>query len=190
MTRRDYDRLAESIRALLAKRKSVIVAIDGRCGSGKTTLAAALQEEFSCAVFHMDDFFLRPEQRTEERLSRPGENVDHERFLQEVLRPVEQGREAVYRPYICARQALGEPVHILPSRLSVVEGTYACHPTLWDYYDLRVFLSVEPEEQMRRIVERSGAEKARQFRDCWIPLEESYFAAYAVRERCDLCMIG
>ena len=186
MTRQDYDRLAEMIRELLAKSPRVVVAIDGRCGSGKTTLAAALQREFSCAVFHMDDFFLRPEQRTEERLAQPGENVDHQRFLQEVLRPVRRGEEVIFRPYVCARQTLGEAVRVPPDRLAVVEGSYACHPALWDYYDLRVFLSVEPEEQMRRIAERSGPEKAEQFRRRWIPLEEKYFAAYSLAERCDL----
>lgn len=190
MNRQDHDRLFEEIRRLLIKTPRVIVAIDGRCGSGKTTLAAELQREFSCAVFHMDDFFLRPEQRTQERLSRPGENVDHQRFLQEVLRPVRRGKEVTFRPYVCARQALGEAMHIAPNRLTVVEGSYACHPTLWDYYDLRVFLTVEPEEQMRRIEERSGAEKAEQFRCRWIPLEEAYFAAYSVPQRCDLCING
>lgn len=190
MTRQDYDRLTEMIRELLTQSPRVIVAIDGRCGSGKTTLAAALQREFSCAVFHMDDFFLRPEQRTEERLAQPGENVDHQRFLQEVLRPVRQGEEVILRPYVCARQALGEAVRVSPDRLTVVEGSYACHPALWDYYDLRVFLSIEPEEQMRRIAERSGAEKAEQFRRRWIPLEEKYFAAYSPADRCDLCING
>ena len=190
MTRQDHDRLAEMICELLAKNLRVIVAIDGRCGSGKTTLAAELQREFSCAVFHMDDFVLRPEQRTQERLSRPGENVDHERFLQEVLRPVRQGDEVAFRPYVCARQALGETVHIAPNRLTVVEGSYACHPALWDYYDLRVFLTVDPREQMRRIEERSGAERAEQFRCRWIPLEEVYFAACSVPQRCDLCING
>ena len=190
MTQQDYNRLSEKIRELLVKNSSVIVAIDGRCGSGKTTLAAALQEEFSCAVFHMDDFFLRPQQRTEERLSQPGENVDHERFLQEVLRPARQGEEVTYRPYICARQDLGQPISALPDRLTVVEGSYACHPSLWDCYDLRVFLTVGPQEQMRRIEERSGPEKAEQFRCRWIPLEEKYFAAFSVAERCDLCIMG
>ena len=36
----------------------------------------------------MDDFFLRPEQRTEERLKEVGGNVDRERFLEEVARPL------------------------------------------------------------------------------------------------------
>ena len=76
MTPADYDRLLTVIRALLDRQARVIAAIDGRCGAGKSTLAAQLQAQLSCRVFHMDDFFLRPEQRTAARLAQPGENVD------------------------------------------------------------------------------------------------------------------
>ena len=97
MTPADYDRLLTVIRALLDRQTRVIAAIDGRCGAGKSTLAAQLQAQLSCRVFHMDDFFLRPEQRTAARLAQPGENVDHERFLSEVLQPALRGEAVVYR---------------------------------------------------------------------------------------------
>ena len=71
MTPADYDRLLTVIRALLDRQAQVIAAIDGRCGAGKSTLAAQLQAQLSCRVFHMDDFFLRPEQRTAARLAQP-----------------------------------------------------------------------------------------------------------------------
>ena len=54
----------KQIDELLAAKNTVIVAIDGKCTSGKTTLASKLAEIYDCNVFHMDDFFLRPEQRT------------------------------------------------------------------------------------------------------------------------------
>ena len=110
MSRVDYLRLVLAIRRQLLRRGRVIVAIDGRCGSGKTTLAAKLQKQLHCSVFHMDDFFLRPEQRTEERFAAPGENVDHERFLEEVLLPLRSAQAVTFRPFSCARQQLGEPV--------------------------------------------------------------------------------
>ena len=61
----------------------VLAAIDGRCASGKTTLAAQLQQQFDGSVIHMDHFFLRPHQRTPQRYQEPGGNVDRERFLEE-----------------------------------------------------------------------------------------------------------
>lgn len=180
--------IVESIKTLRTKteNKTLIVAIDGRCGAGKTTLAGLLEEEFNCAAFHMDDFFPRPEQRTEERLSIPGENVDHERFLEEVMRPLLENRSFYYRPYDCRSQELTEPIYAEPNDIAVVEGSYSCHPALWGFYDLRIFLTVEPKEQLRRIVERNGAEKAEMFKKRWIPLEEKYFAAFDIENRCDL----
>ncbi len=190
MTNTDHARLIQAIQAQQALRDRVIVAIDGRCGSGKTTLAAQLEKELHCAVYHMDDFFPRPEQRTEERLSRPGENVDHERFLEEVLLPLHGTQPITYRPYLCAQQQLGEPVTVAPNRLTIVEGSYSCHPALWEHYDLRVFLSVDPEEQLRRIERRNGPEKAAMFIGRWIPFEEQYFKAFDIQARCDIRITG
>ena len=65
---------------LLTQKSQVIVSIDGPCTSGKTTLTQKLSERYDCNVFHMDDFFLRPEQRTQARFAQPGGNVDYERF--------------------------------------------------------------------------------------------------------------
>ena len=80
------------IETLLAERDCVFVAIDGPCTSGKTTFAAMLNRRFGGNVLHMDDFFLRPEQRTPERFAEPGGNVDRERFETEVLAPLAAGR--------------------------------------------------------------------------------------------------
>lgn len=49
----------------------MLVAIEGGSASGKTTLGELLQNVYDCPVFHMDDFFLRPEQRTEARFTQP-----------------------------------------------------------------------------------------------------------------------
>ena len=80
------------IEALLAERDHVLVAIDGPCASGKTMLAATVNKRFGGNVLHMDDFFLRPEQRTPERFAQPGGNVDRERFETEVLAPLFAGK--------------------------------------------------------------------------------------------------
>lgn len=168
------------------KGRPLLVSIDGRCASGKTTLAAELQAQCGWPVVHMDDFFLRPEQRSKARYETPGENVDYERFLEEVLRPLRQGRIAVYRPFDCSAQQLTSPVRVPPAPVVVVEGSYSCHPFLWPCYDLRVFLTVSQKEQLRRITARNG-DYARVFRDMWIPLEEAYFSAFQVADRCDFC---
>lgn len=176
-----------AIDILLRDHSHAIIAIDGRCGSGKTTLAAQLQAHYDCAVIPMDHFFLRRSQRTAARLEMPGENVDHERFLEEVLLPLSKGELFTYRPFDCSRMELAAPVTVAPGALTVIEGSYSCHPALWDHYDLHIFLTVDPAEQMRRITARNGA-YAKVFQEKWIPLEERYFTAFDLENRCDLIL--
>lgn len=164
---------------------TTLVAIEGRCASGKSTLAARLSEHYGCPVIHMDEFFLRPEQRTTERYATPGENIDHERFLEEVLLPLRRGQAVTYRPFDCQTQQLSPAITLPASPTYLIEGSYSCHPALRNHYDLRLFLTVEPEEQMRRIILRNGLDYAQVFRDHWIPLEEAYFAACGVENCCD-----
>ena len=84
--------IRKKIDELLTQKDMVVVAIDGKCTSGKTTLASKLAQIYDCNVFHMDDFFLRPEQRTPERFAEIGGNVDYERFREEVLLPLKSGK--------------------------------------------------------------------------------------------------
>lgn len=182
-----YNQAVSAIDAALSKEKNIVIAIDGRCGSGKTTLASQLQAHYGCPVIPMDQFFLRPEQRTAQRLATPGENVDHERFLEEVLQPLEKGETFSYRPFDCSVMSLGAPITVLPGKLTVVEGSYSCHRSLWDHYDLHIFLTVDADEQMRRIAARNGA-RAEVFRQKWIPLEEAYFSAFQLEFKSDLLL--
>ena len=178
-------RLADDLRLLSARRTPVLAAIDGRCGAGKSSLAERLSARFDWSVVRMDDFFLRPEQRTSARYDEPGGNVDRERFLEEVLLPLRAGTLTAYRPFNCGSMALGTPILFRETPVVLVEGSYSCHPALWDHYDLHVFLTVDPEEQLRRITARNGEARARDFAEKWIPLEERYFQAFSVEERCE-----
>lgn len=170
--------------ALLREKRNVFLAIDGGSASGKTTLAALLARVYGCTVLHMDDFFLRPAQRTPERLAEPGGNVDRERFRDELLLPLRRGETAAYRRYDCATGRLGAPEAVRPGGLVVTEGAYALHPELAGSYDLRVFLRASPETQRARILRRNP-ETAETFFRVWIPMEQRYFAALAPERRCD-----
>lgn len=178
--------IKDAIDAHMTEDRRLIVAIDGRCAAGKTTLAERLRQESGCTVFHMDDYFLRPAQRTAGRLDTPGGNVDYERFGAEILEPLRGDAESIsYQRYDCRTQTLQPMITMRPGSINIVEGAYSCHPALWSHYDLRIFLTVSPEEQLRRILSRNGSDQAAVFRERWIPLEERYFAAYRIEERCD-----
>ena len=90
--------LLSVIRELQPMHSQLRVALDGPCATGKSTLAQWLSRQLDCPVLRMDDFFLTPDLRTQERLSRPGENVDHQRFFTQALQPLCQGQPARFRP--------------------------------------------------------------------------------------------
>lgn len=174
----------ETLQKRLSEKERVLLAIDGPCASGKTGFAEKLSREFDGIVIHMDDFFLRPEQRTEARYAEPGGNLDRERFSEEVLLPLKKGELFSYRPFDCEKMALGDPVAVPMKKLFIVEGSYSMHPYFGKPYDLSIFLTVSPETQKHRLELRSP-EKLDRFLSRWIPMEEAYFDAFSVRERCD-----
>ena len=183
-----YLPLFTAIDRRLSDRDRLLIALEGGSASGKTRLAALLTAVYGGDVVHMDDFFLRPEQRTPERYREPGGNVDRERFAAEVLPALKKGLPFSYRRFDCGRMALADSVSIRPGRLTVVEGAYSTHLSFGDPYDLTVFLSIDPATQQDRLRKRNGENGLRNFLDRWIPLEEAYFSATDIFARCDLTL--
>jgi len=165
-----------------------VIAIDGRAASGKTTKAGLLSAMLDAPVIHMDDFFLPPALRTEERLAQPGGNVHYERFAEEVVPALRSGDAFSYRIFDCGQMDFAGERTIPAAPIRIVEGSYAHHPTLGDYADLRVFTSVDEGEQMARILRRNGERMAEMFRTRWIPMEETYFSAFGIREKADIVL--
>ena len=178
--------LLAAIDTHLAAQKRMILAIEGGAGSGKSTLAALLQRIYGCTVLHMDNFFLRPEQRTPERYATPGGNIDHERFAREVLPALAQGETFRYRPFDCATFTVTEGYDVTPTALTVVEGSYSMHPALGQYYDCAVWVDIDPKRQRARIEARNSPAFAARFFTEWIPLEQAYFAAADPAGRCHI----
>ena len=167
---------------------SLVVAIDGPCASGKTTLAERLAQVTGAGIVHLDDFFLPMELRTKERLEEPGGNVHYERFAEEVLPALERGEDFSYRRFDCGKMELLGERQVCSTDIVIVEGSYSCHPKFGDYMDVRVFCPVYPEEQLVRIARRDGADAVEMFKQRWIPMEEAYLEAYHIREQADLEM--
>lgn len=179
------EQIIGQIHRLMEQGGNVIVAIDGNCTAGKTTLAGELEMRYDCNVIHMDDFFLRPSQRTAERLAQPGGNVDYERFREEVLEKLRLGEPFSYRPYDCSTGQLTEPVPVEPKQLTIVEGTYSQHPYFGDAYDLRLFLHISEQLQAERVRKRPAFLHKRFFTE-WIPMEQQYFRSFRVPENSHL----
>lgn len=172
--------LVAAIDRLRAAQERVVVVIDGRAASGKTTAAALLAELFGASVVHADDFFLPPAKRTPARLSEPGGNLDYERFADEVVAGLAAGIPFGYRVFDCGVMDFGGTARVDPRAVTIVEGAYCLHPRFGDYCDLRVFSDITPDEQRARILARNGAAMLARFERDWIPMEERYFEAFGI----------
>ena len=165
----------------------MLVALDGRCGSGKTTLAAQLARQFPQSItVHTDDFYLPPASRVANWEQIPCANMDLERLRTQVLTPARRAG----RPLPC----LLLPGGCLPAGTMLCApaaghrgGSYSCHPTLADCYDLKVFVTCSKEEQARRLLAREG-ERYSGFTARWIPLEEGYFAKFQIEQTVDFIL--
>lgn len=158
----------------------MLVTIDGPCASGKTTLAALLAQVTGATVIHLDDFYLPHAQKTAERLAIPGGNADVERFQIEVLTPWLQGIPFAHQPYSCHDDRLLPPLTVQPCPITLVEGSYSNLPPLARHASVRLFLSVDPKEQRRRLCARNGEASLPMFLNRWIPLENAYFQHYGL----------
>jgi uridine kinase len=167
--------------------KRLLIAIDGRCGCGKSSLGAELAEKLDGNLFHMDDYYLPFRFRQENWETIPAGNMDLHRFYADVLEPARKGQTIHYRAFSCPlRQYLPEKV-FSPCAVNIVEGSYSQHPLLAESYDVKLFITAERKVQEQRLRSREGDHYSA-FEKIWIPMEERYFRQFSVEEKAN-CII-
>lgn len=170
-----------------ANKEDLTIVIDGMCASGKSTLGQLLHEVYGGNLFHMDDFFLQPHQRTEKRLAEPGGNIDYERFQKEVIEHLENKQGFHYGIFDCGEQCIVSSVEVSYEPITIIEGSYSAHPYFGDVADLQFFLEVDKDEQMKRIRQRNGEQRSERFQKEWIPMENRYCEAFGIKEK-SICL--
>lgn len=178
-----FQRLYEVFRRIddLADRPRLMIAIDGRCGSGKSSLSQLIASVSGATVLHMDDFFQTERQKAAGERAAVA-NIDGARLMA-ALQPLSRGEPFEFRPYDCLTGEFLPTRLMRPGRICVVEGSYCLHPAVRLDYDLKIFLTIDPETQKARIRARNP-ELYDRFVEEWIPQEERYFAACGVQREC------
>ena len=92
----------QRIRVLARTSSPVIVALDGRSGTGKSTLADWVADQFEGIRVDQDDFYAGGDLGAWQRLT-PREKadrvIDWRRVRDEVLLPLRNGQGASWRPF-------------------------------------------------------------------------------------------
>ncbi len=184
-----YRTLVEAViglRKLDTSKSHIVINIDGKSASGKTTLAKDLASLLGAEIVHCDDFFLPPELRTEDRLTTVGGNIHYERLKSEVIDNLRIPKVISYKGFDCRTATYRENRFLMNKKFVIVEGAYSSHPYFEDYSDFRIFLTCSFETQVSRISSRNGKAMLDRFVSDWIPQENKYFQRMKIEENADL----
>ncbi len=186
--------LRERLLELPRRRRTLLVAIDGRGGAGKSTLARALGGlEGATTIVAIDDFYRRSLDR-EDRQGRGDTEIggafDWRRLREQVLQPLAQDNPARYRHYDWDEDRLAEWRAVEPGGVVIVEGSYSTRSELRGFYDFTIWVDAPHEVRLQRGIERDGEAARSRWLDEWMPEEERYIAAERSAESCDLVIDG
>lgn len=162
-----------------------VIAIDGPCGGGKSTLALEIENILGFNILHMDDFYLPFDKRDKNWMNIIAGHMDFERLIENVLKPYKERKRTNYISYDCHSDKYLQEIPIDLDKILVIEGSYTSHPVLDKYVNLKIFVDIAKDEQIKRLTKRNP-NVVDKFLSMWVPFENNYFESLKIKEKSDL----
>ena len=161
----------------------VIIAIDGRSGAGKTTLAielaARLREHHKVSLFHLEDIY-------------PGWNglaAGIERYASTVLAPLHRGEPAEWVSWDWNAHYDGDTRTTRPAEIVLVEGVGAAAAAARPYLSAVIWADSPEQDRRSRALARDGDSYA-PYWDEWAAQEEEWLAVDDVPAQADVRVLN
>lgn len=164
-----------------------VVALDGRSGVGKSTLAKELASQFDALIVEGDDFYAGGVLLRSEPPETLAQLCIDRQALHRFLRALLSKGQAQYKPFDWQRfdgTYVSQSKILTAKPLIIVEGVYSGCAELRDLIDLSVLLVLDESERMRRLLAREGEISAWEAQ--WHRAEGVYFAKASARFDCVL----
>ncbi|WP_258372088.1 ATP-binding protein [Curtobacterium sp. MCBD17_019] len=155
----------------------VVVLVDGRSGTGKTTLADQLAAAVPAQVVHLDDVYPGWD----------GLRAAADAVVRDVLAPPDATGRPGWRRWDWAAGLPAGWVSVAPDQDLVVEGCGALSRAASGMATFRIWLDGEDDARRRRALDRDGPVFAREW-DRWAAQEAAFIAEEQPREHADVVL--
>lgn len=163
--------------------RPIIIAVDGRSGAGKTTvaveLAALLRRHRTVSLFHLEDIY-------------PGWDGlagGVERYIDSVLRPLHEGQSATWTAWDWTAKHDGASRTTAVAPVVLVEGVGASHGRAADFLDAIIWVDTPTQARKERALARDGESYA-PFWDIWAEQEDHLLDGASSAEHADILIDG
>ncbi|OUM41865.1 aminodeoxychorismate synthase component I [Arthrobacter sedimenti] len=161
----------------------LLIAIDGRSGAGKTTLAvelaALLREHHTVSLFHLEDIY--------PGWDGLGEGIA--RYVDRVVRPLKSGRSARWNAWDWEKGQDGPERTTPAAEIVLLEGVGAAAAAAHAHLDVVLWVEADEEVRRRTALERDGDTYA-PFWQRWADQESTWLAADDPRVVADVVVQG
>lgn len=188
------DMVVFEISRLLKGKNPVLVALDGRSGAGKSTIAQEIASRVEASIVVSDDFYSGGNDDAWSGLSaseKVEKVIDWQGMRAQVLEPLLANKPASWHP-LDFQPEIGcigwkeEKVTLQPAPVILVDGVYSARPELSDLVDLAVLVEADDAVRRKRLVLREGQGFMQRWHRLWDSAEEYYFAQICPRSSFDL----